>query len=379
MGAALIALIVANTPLSVFYNEALEFKVGFHVGPLTLNKPLLLWINDGLMAVFFLLVGLEVKREIVIGHLSTLKQAILPAIAAFGGMLVPAAIYFATTFNHPHALSGWAIPTATDIAFALGVLTLAGKKVPLPLKTFLLSVAIFDDLGAIVIIALFYADTLSLVYGIAAVLIVAALCTVAFFRIKSLIPYLILGLVLWVAVLKSGVHATLAGVVTAMFIPLKGRSSGADAVDMQDPPLIKLEHTLHPWVSFGVLPLFAFANSGISLFDISIQAITEVAPLGIFLGLVLGKPLGVCLLSYIAVGLKMASLPAGIRWGHIFGVSLLCGIGFTMSFFIYSLAFEVGAAPSTQAAGRLSILAASLVSGTAGFLFLRAKLKSAKS
>ncbi len=360
MGATALALLLANSPLRSLYEAWLSFPLGVQAGPWKIHKPLLLWINDGLMAVFFFLVGLELKREILEGHLASWKRVILPAIAALGGMLIPALIYGILNRQDPVALRGWAIPTATDIAFALGVLSLLGSRIPPALKVFLLSVAIFDDLGAIVIIALFYTAHLSMGSLVVAGGLLGGLAILNRRGVRRFGPYLALGLPLWVAVLKSGVHATLAGVLLALFIPRGGSPS----------LLHHLEHRLHPWVAFGVLPLFALANAGVPLLGLDLSRVFHPVPLGIALGLLVGKPVGIFGFSLLAVRLRLASLPPGFSWRHLYGAALLCGIGFTMSLFIASLAFEQGYA-AYYGLDRLGILAGSLVSGVLGLLWLR--------
>lgn len=370
MATAALALLIANTPLERYYAALLEVPLVVKLGGFGVGKPLLLWINDGLMAVFFLLVGLELKREVLQGHLSEWRRATLPAFAAFGGMLVPALIYVAFNKSDAGAMKGWAIPTATDIAFALGVVSLLGSRVPAALKAFLLSVAIFDDLGAVVVIALFYTADLSVASLIAASVFIAALALLNRLGVTRPAAYILIGVALWVAVLKSGVHATLAGVVLAMFIPIKSP---------QDPghsPLRELEHLLHPWVAFGVLPVFAFANAGVSVLDVSAAQALHPVPLGIVAGLFLGKQFGVLAFSWLAVRLGIASRPDGIGWMPLYGTALLCGIGFTMSLFIASLAFEQGASAAYLGLERLGILVGSLVSGFAGYLVLRKSLPS---
>jgi NhaA family Na+:H+ antiporter len=358
------ALVLKNSPFTAAYNTLLHTPVEIRFGALQIAKPLLLWINDGLMAVFFLHVGLEVKRELLRGSLSSWSQAALPVIGAIGGMLVPALIYVSFNYSQPLALHGWAIPTATDIAFALGILSLLGKRVPPSLKIFLLALAIFDDLGAIVIIALFYTANLSLVS-----LTVAAVSLVALFALNRAgvvrrAAYILLGAVLWVSVLKSGVHATLAGVALAFMIPLDVREKGAERSLSES-----IEHDLHPWVSFMILPLFAFVNAGIDLRGFSLSQLLTPVPLGIMLGLFVGKQAGVFLFSWLAIRFKLAVLPEGSNWTQLYGIALMTGIGFTMSFFIDSLAF----ADDTlyEYADRLAILLGSLLSGVAGFLLLR--------
>jgi Na+:H+ antiporter, NhaA family len=365
MAAAVLALVVANSPLARAYEAFLDVPVQVRVGALEIAKPLILWINDGLMAVFFLLVGMELKREVVEGHLASLRQASLPAFAALGGMLGPAAIYAAINRGDAAALKGWAIPMATDIAFALGVLALVGSRVPPALKALLLSIAIFDDLGAIVVIAAFYTAGLSVAsLGVAGVLI-AGLAVLNRSGVARPAAYLVIGVPLWVAMLKSGVHSTLAGVIVALFIPLRGKDDSAES------PLRRLEHALHPWVAFGVLPIFAFANAGVPLAGLSPGDALHPIPLGIMAGLFVGKPIGILGLCALAVRLRLAALPEGVGWGPVAATGLLCGIGFTMSLFIASLAFEEGGA-GPQGLDRLGILVGSLVSGVCGYLAIRA-------
>ncbi|KVP43957.1 sodium:proton antiporter [Burkholderia ubonensis] len=359
---AILALICSNTPLRVAYDELLNIPVEIRVGSFTLAKPLLLWINDGLMAIFFLLIGLEVKREVVEGELSTPAQVVLPVVAGLGGMLVPGFVFFIINREGGVALNGWAIPTATDIAFALGILSLLGDRVPVSLKIFLTAIAIVDDLGAIVIIALFYTAELSLSMLIFAAVAIALLVALNLFKVTRIAPYLIIGVILWVFVLKSGVHATLAGVAAAFAVPLK--TTGAEG----HAPLHRLEHSLHPWVAFGVLPVFAFANAGVSFAGITLAALTEPLPLGIAAGLFAGKFAGVCGASAALIALGLARLPAGANWPQLAGVAALCGVGFTMSLFIGSLAFE---GPEYFTPIRLGVIAGSLLSGIMGFLLLR--------
>jgi Na+:H+ antiporter, NhaA family len=373
MGAAALALLIANSPLASWHTALLELPLEIRMGPLLLAKPLLLWINDGLMAVYFFLVGMELKREIIEGHLSNLRSVSLPAFAALGGMVVPAAIYL--HFNHadPVAGRGWAIPTATDIAFALGVLSLLGNRVPTALKAFLLSVAIFDDLGAILIIALFFTAQLSpLALAIAGVAI-TALALLNRLGVMRPAAYILLGVVLWIAVLKSGVHATLAGVVLAMFIPLRTKTP-LEADEDSTSPLRRLEHQLHPWVAFGVLPLFAFANAGVPILGLSLRDVLQPVPLGIIAGLFIGKQAGIMASCWIATRLRLAVLPEAVGWSQIHGVALLCGIGFTMSLFIASLAFG-SAGAAHDGLERLGILVATILSGVAGYFMLRVVLR----
>jgi Na+:H+ antiporter, NhaA family len=370
VAAALAALLIDNSPLSWLYALFLDTPVGVRAGPLALEKPLLLWINDGLMAVFFFLVGLEIKRELLRGELSSVAQATLPALAAVGGMAAPALIYVAFNAGDPVGLKGWAIPAATDIAFAVGVLALLGNSVPSSLKIFLLALAILDDLCSIIIIALFYTDHLSwLSLGLAGIGI-AVLWALNRQGVTRLAPYLLTGVVIWICVLKSGVHATLAGVVVAFALPLVSRNEG-------EPTLLEqLEESLHPWIAFGVLPLFAFANAGVSLQGLSFAKLLEPVPLGIALGLFIGKPVGIFGISWLAIKTGLAAKPEGASWAQLLGVGLLGGIGFTMSLFIGTLAFdEVDKAAQL----RLGVLAGSLLSATAGYLLLRLSAGSSAS
>jgi len=354
MVAAALALIVANSPLAETYFAVLHA----YLGPLSVSH----WINDGLMAVFFLLVGLEIKREMLDGQLSTWPRRVLPGIAAAGGMVVPALVYVVINRNNQAALSGWAIPTATDIAFALGVLSLLGSRVPTSLKVFLTALAIIDDLGAVIIIALFYTSGLSFAYLAAAFVVIALLVVLNRMRAMKLWPYLLLGALLWVLVLKSGVHATLAGVALALTIPLE-RSPGISH-DLEHSPLHRLEHGLHKLVPFLVIPIFGFANAGVPLGGLSFAALVEPLTLGVAAGLVLGKLIGVFGSSALAIRFGLADLPVNAGWLHMLGISLLCGIGFTMSLFIGLLAFASD--PALQDAVKVGILAGSLVAALLG-------------
>ncbi|EKO3381109.1 Na+/H+ antiporter NhaA [Vibrio fluvialis] len=356
--AAAIAMTIANSPLNEIYQGALHSYVfGMSVSH---------WINDGLMAVFFLLIGLEVKRELLEGALKSRETAIFPAIAAVGGMLAPALIYVLFNSGDAEAIQGWAIPAATDIAFALGIMALLGKRVPVSLKVFLLALAIIDDLGVVVIIALFYTSDLSTIALTVGFIMTAVLFMLNAKHVTKLSAYLIVGLILWVAVLKSGVHATLAGVVIGFAIPLKGNKG-------EHSPLKHLEHALHPYVAFGILPLFAFANAGISLEGVSFSSLASTLPLGVALGLLIGKPLGIFSFSVIAVKAGVAKLPEGINFKHIFAVSVLCGIGFTMSIFISSLAFG-SANVDYDTYARLGILMGSTTAAILGYVLLRLSL-----
>jgi NhaA family Na+:H+ antiporter len=371
ISAAILAMGIENSPLKFLYDALLETPLGIQFGALIIHKPLLLWINDGLMAIFFFLIGLEIKREFIEGELSDPSRVILPAIAAIGGMAVPALIYIALNQGDADALAGWAIPTATDIAFALGVLSLFGNRVPHALKLFLLTLAVLDDLGAIIIIALFYSADLSLLsLGIAATAI-GILLLLNLGGVTRVAPYILVGIVLWVSVLKSGVHATLAGVLLALFIPLRNKKTG-------EAPLQSLEHTLHPYVALLILPLFAFANTGINLSGLTLASLLHPVPLGIALALIIGKQVGVFGLSWLTIKLRIGELPAGSTWLELYGVSALCGIGFTMSLFISGLAAEqIGL--GEMADDRLGILLGSLVSACIGYFALSLSLRRRRS
>jgi Na+:H+ antiporter, NhaA family len=361
--AAVVALIVSNSSLGPLYRQFIELRGDVRIAGdwLVISKPLLLWVNDGWMAVFFFVVGLEIKREVLAGELASVRQASLPAAAALGGMIVPALIYVALNHADAVALRGWAIPTATDIAFALGILMLLGSRVPASLKVFLTAVAIIDDLGAIVLIALFYTAQLSGTMLLAAGGGIVLLFALNRARVMHIGPYVVIGLVIWVCVLKSGIHATLAGVVTAMAIPLQDADGGS--------PLETAEHALHPWVAFAVLPMFAFVNAGVNLAGVSLGTVAQGIPLGIALGLVLGKAIGVFGASWLLIRLTGASLPAQAGTRQFFGVCVLCGIGFTMSLFIGGLAFAgQDAAYETQV--KLGVLGGSLVAGLLGVALL---------
>lgn len=358
--AAVAALLVANSPLDAWYQVALQSPLSITLGGSGLTKPLILWINDGLMAVFFFLIGLELKREVLEGKLRRPSDIVLPGLAAVGGMVVPALVYLA--FNAGGTVQGWAIPTATDIAFALGVLALVGKGLPPGLKVFLLTLAILDDLGAILIIAIFYTDHLNLTYLGLALIPMAGLLALNRGKAARIAPALLLGTILWVLVLKSGVHATLAGVVTASFIPLKDRFGKS--------PLHSLEHGLQPYVAFLIVPIFAFANSGLSLQGMTLATLTQPLTMGIAAGLLVGKFAGVMLATFVMVRTGLANLPNGANWSHMAGVALLAGIGFTMSLFIGGLSFGEG--PEMNEV-RLGVLTASAVAAVAGFILLRSQ------
>jgi NhaA family Na+:H+ antiporter len=361
LAAAILALLVANSPLQHGYEHWLQSELTAGVAPIALSKTVLHWINDGLMAIFFFLVGLEIKREFLAGALSSRRRATLPIIAAFGGMAVPAIIYVLINSGDGNALNGWAIPAATDIAFAVGVMAVLGSRVPPALKIFLLALAIIDDLGAILIIALFYTADLSLqALGLAA-LGLLALAYLNHLHVVRIWPYVLVGLFVWVCVLKSGVHATLAGVATALAIPLAAGGPGAEG------PLEKLEHALAPWVSFGVLPIFAFANAGVSLQGITPASFILPIPLGIALGLFLGKPLGIYGFARLAIANGLSEMPAATTSRQLLGAAALGGIGFTMSLFIGMLAFPD---PAFATELRIGVLTGSVLSAVLGYVIL---------
>jgi Na+:H+ antiporter, NhaA family len=360
MAATALALLVANGPWSEDYLRLLDGYVGVTLPMVDLRLSVLHWINDGLMAVFFLLVALEIKREFHEGHFEQKRNALLPLIAAIGGMIAPAMIYLAFNRHNPAAQAGWAIPTATDIAFALGMLSLLGRRVPLGLKVLLTAVAILDDLGAILIIALFYTDQLAIELLAAAFVVLGAMALLNWFKVLRLLPYLLLALLLWLFVLKSGIHATLAGVAAGLMIPMRGKDNNS--------PLKHLEHSLHPWVAFAIVPIFAFANAGLVLRNIRPEDMLAPLPLGIALGLLLGKSIGIFAAIWLAVRLRVAGLPEDVRMEHVFGLALLCGIGFTMSLFIGSLAF---ADPAQMNLVRLGVLTGSALSAILGMAWLQ--------
>lgn len=402
LSATIIALLWANSLWSESYDLFWENKLTFGYADYELSKPLLLWINDGLMAIFFFVVGLEIKREVLIGELASFRQAILPVAAAVGGMVFPALIYTAFNYNGSGSL-GWGIPMATDIAFALGVLALLGKHVPVSLKVFLTAAAVVDDLGAVLIIAIFYTSEIAWIsLGIAAVfLLLLIICNML--GVRNPIVYSILGIGLWVAFLRSGVHATVAGVLLAMTIPSRARINDKEFVkhsrsilnefekadegdeylnstqrsavqtleelaEHAGTPLQRLEHNLHPWVAYAIMPIFALANAGVVFGGSFLSAMTNPISLGVIFGLIIGKQIGITLFSWLVVKSKLADLPEGVSWWHIYGVSWLAGIGFTMSLFISALAF--GDSPALETA-KSGILVASLIAGIVGFLLLR--------
>ncbi|MCZ6667230.1 MAG: Na+/H+ antiporter NhaA [Gammaproteobacteria bacterium] len=365
LAAAIIAMLVANSPLAGLYSELLDTTVAMQVGALSINKPLLLWINDGLMAIFFFLIGLEIKREIMEGELSSFSQVILPSMGALGGMIVPAAIYAWMNWSDSVALDGWAIPVATDIAFALALLGVFGSRVPIVLKVFLLTLAIFDDLAAIVIIAIFYSGDLAVgSLGFAAVAVVTGV-VMNRLGVTRISYYILLGIILWIAVLKSGVHATLAGVIIAFCVPMRDQQGQS--------PLLRLEHDLHGTVAFVILPIFAFANAGLSLGDMSMGDLIHPVTMGVILGLLVGKPLGILIFVGLAVGLRFAQLPKNITWMQLLGVAFACGIGFTMSLFIAGLAFEHGS-EGYFAGDRLGIVVGSVLAAVVAYLLLHLSL-----
>ena len=360
---AVVALLLSNSPWSGFYQALLQFPAEIRLGgdALVLAKPMIVWVNDLWMAVFFFLVGLEIKRELIDGELASLRQVMLPAGAAFGGMVMPALIYTLINASDPVAVRGWGIPMATDIAFALGILVVLGSRVPVSLKIFLTAVAIIDDLGAILVIAFFYTDNLSLGMLLAAG--AGALVLLAFNRwhVIAIGPYVLVGLVIWVCVLKSGIHATLAGVITALAIPMSDGKGGS--------PLHTAEHALQPWVAYLVLPVFAFANAGVFLGDVTVDSLVQTVPLGIAAGLLLGKPVGVLGASWLMIRLGYGCLPEQSNWLQFAGVAVLCGVGFTMSLFIGSLAFE-GADAVYASQVKIGVLLGSLASAVLAVILL---------
>ena len=371
MFAAALALLFANSPFQSYYALFLDTPVEVRVGVFEIAKPLLLWINDGLMAIFFFLIGLELKRELIEGELSDKRNIILPGVGAIGGMAIPALIYIYFNADDSSAIDGWAIPAATDIAFALGVLSLLGSRVPTSIKIFLTSLAIFDDIGAIIIIAIFYTAKISATALVIVVCCVSVLILLNKRNVAAKSLYIMIGVIMWVATLKSGVHATLAGVVLAMFIPIRLKT------DISCSPLKEMEQDLHSVVAFFVLPVFAFANAGISFSGVGVEQLLHGVPLGIALGLFVGKQVGVFGFCWLSIKLKLASLPDGMSWSSLYGTAALCGIGFTMSLFIGSLAFEETGV-NQLFDERLGIILGSLISGIVGYMVLRVSLSSNK-
>lgn len=363
---AMAALILCNSPLRDQYQQLWQLPVTLHLANFSMSHTLLFWVNEGLMTLFFLLVGLELKREFLDGELVNISQIVLPGMAALGGMLVPALFYCCFNYHNPEALQGWAVPVATDIAFALGVLSLFGKRVPLGLKLFLTALAIFDDVGAIIIIAIFYTESLSFWALIGSFLSMTILQLLNFFDVWRLTLYMVVGLLLWICVLQSGVHATVAGVLLAFFIPL-GHSSKKKR-ERAIAPLRRLEEMLHPWVAYLVMPIFAFANAGLSLQGFSTDILFDSVVLGTVLGLFIGKQIGAFSFAWLAIKLHWAELPERTGWLQLYGVTILCGIGFTMSLFLGTLAFQ--GSPAYLVHARLGILIGSVLSGMVGAMVL---------
>lgn len=370
MLAAALALIIYNSPFGELYDKLLHVHLSIMVGDIGLDKSLLHWINDGLMVIFFFYIGLEIKREVIGGELSSIRKASLPIIAALGGVVFPALIYVYINMADEVALHGWAVPVATDIAFAIGVLALLGNVVPRQLKVLLLSLAIIDDLAAIIIIAIFYTEHLS--FNALGISTIAFACAILLNRtgVKRITPYVLIGIVMWIAVLKSGVHATLAGVFLATCIPMQGKRTqdGEPAPGLEGKsPLKRLEHALHPWVSFMIMPIFAFANAGVELSGMSFEDLGDTIPLGIILGLFFGKQIGVFLFIWLGDMLRLCQKPDGVSWIQIYGLSILTGIGFTMSLFIGTLAFSD---PHLMSEVRIGVLIASSLSAILGYIVL---------
>ncbi|OUW64257.1 MAG: Na+/H+ antiporter NhaA [Pelagibacteraceae bacterium TMED201] len=359
--AAIIALFISNSNLSELYFSTLNNYLFIGINDFGLKLSVIHWINDALMAIFFFFVTLEIKREFLQGELSNIKQALLPIIAAVGGMLVPALIYIFINFDDSTTLNGWAIPSATDIAFSLGVLSLLGKRVPISLKVFLTALAIIDDLGAIVIIALFYSGDLSIKYLILMLVAFIILLVINKFNIKKFLPYLIVGVFLWDFTHNSGIHATIAGVLLAMTIPHRKKEKDFSL-------LIKVEHAISPYVAFGIMPLFAFANAGVSLDGLSLSSLLDKVPLGILLGLFVGKQLGVFVFSYVSIKMKIAQMPNNANWFNLYGVGILTGIGFTMSLFVGNLAFVENM--QYMDGVKIGVLTGSLLSTLAGYFLI---------
>jgi len=364
--ATVLAMLLANSPLSVFYNEFLEISVVISVHEFVISKPLLLWVNDGLMAIFFFMVGMEIKREMLEGSLGHISKVVVPVFAAVGGMIVPALIYVAFNIGDPIAMKGWAIPMATDIAFALGVLSLLGKRVPAELKIFLLALAIIDDLGAIVVIAIFFGESVSPFSLAVSGGLISLLMFLNWRGITNNTVYILIGVVIWIAVLKSGVHATIAGVILGLLIPLKNNKKS----------FYELEDSLHAPVNYAILPLFAFMNTGIDFSGVRSKDFVDNVTIGIALGLFLGKQIGIFSFSLLSIVLGLGKMPEGLRYGHLYGISVLGGMGFTMSLFVGSLAFECsGDACINMTDERIGILLGSLLSGLMGYTVLKWTLR----
>ncbi len=364
--ATFLAMVLANSPFAETYQNFLDIPVVVSIHDFVIAKPLLLWVNDGLMAVFFFMVGLEIKREVLEGSLSHISKVAVPAFAAIGGMVVPAVVYSLFNWGDPVGMQGWAIPMATDIAFALGVLSLLGKRVPVELKVFLLALAIIDDLGAIIVIALFFGHGLTMTALAVSGILIAVLMVMNWRGVTNNTVYVLLGIIIWAAVLKSGVHATIAGVIVGLLIPLRNNKKSFH----------ELEESLHGPVNYVILPLFAFVNTGVGFGSVSMKDIVDNVTIGITLGLFLGKQIGIFSFGALAVILKIGKLPEGFTWGHLYGISILGGIGFTMSLFIGSLAFECsGDACLNMTDERIGILLGSLLSGTVGYLFLSSQFR----
>lgn len=371
--AAIVAIVIDNSPLAPYFEHFLEIPISIHLGDLSLSKHLLHWVNDGLMVLFFLVVGLEIKRELLEGELNSVKKVVLPAAAALGGMLMPALVFTALNFGNDYAMRGWAIPTATDIAFSLGILSLLGSRVPISLKVFLTALAIFDDLGAIIIIAIFYTADLSFLSLMLALLNICILVLLNRFNVKGYGPYFLVGAILWLCLLQSGVHATLAGVILALAIPLRNKR---EAVDFS--PSENLVKKLHPWIVYFILPVFAFCNAGVSFADVppGLSNIFSPVMLGVALGLLIGKLAGVFLTTFITIKLGLATKPTSATWPQILGIALVCGVGFTMSFFVGTLAYPGGSTVEPYSAWvRLGVICGSLISGLLGYFVLKLTTK----
>ncbi len=372
--AAVVAITIDNSPLAPYFEHLLELPISVQIGSISLSKHLLHWVNDGLMVVFFLVVGLEIKRELIEGELNTVNKVILPALAALGGMMVPALVFTLFNMNNDFAMRGWAIPTATDIAFSLGILSLLGSRVPISLKVFLTALAIFDDMGAIIIIAIFYTADLSFLALFMSLIAIVLLVLLNRFNVRGYGAYFLVGGALWLCLLHSGVHATLAGVILALAIPLRNPREA----DPNFSPSENLVRKLHPWIVYLILPVFAFANAGVSFNDVppGIANIFSPVMLGVALGLLVGKLVGVLLTTFLAIKLGIAPKPSNSTWSQIFGIALVCGVGFTMSFFVGTLAYPGGSTTEPYAAWvRLGVIGGSLMSGLLGYIVLRLTTK----